>query len=90
MTVQEIINTVQSLPLNEQEKVLKALQGSLQRKTKLQQTVISEDDIETLLLAKGIISEIPKRVPDDEEENYEPITVKGQPLSEVILENRKQ
>jgi hypothetical protein len=88
-TTQEIIKTVQKLPLSEQEKVLEALQGSLQRKTKLRPEV-TEDDVEKLLLAEGVISEIPNRSPDDEEETYEPITVKGNPLSEMILENREQ
>jgi hypothetical protein len=88
-TTQEIIKNVQRLPVSEQEKVLEALQGSLQRKTKLRPAV-SEDDVEKLLLAEGIISEIPERLPDDEEETYEPITVKGKPVSEIILENREQ
>jgi hypothetical protein len=88
-TTQEIIKTVQSLPVSEQQKVLRALQGSLQRKTKLRPEV-SEDDVEMLLLAEGLISEIPDRLPDDEEETYEPITVGGTPVSEMILENREQ
>jgi tetratricopeptide (TPR) repeat protein len=64
--------------------------GSLQRKSKLRPAAVSEDDVEKLLLAEGVISEIPDRSPDDEEETYEPITVKGNPLSEMILENREK
>lgn len=90
LTVQEIINTVQRLPLTEQEKVLEALQNSLQRKAALPMAAINEDEVEKLLLAKGVISEIPARLPDGEEETYKPITVKGKPLSEIILENREQ
>ena len=88
-TTQEIIKTVQNLPISEQEKVLEALQGSLQQKTTLP-TALSEDDVEELLLAEGIISEIPERLLDDEEETYEPISANGKPLSEIILENREQ
>jgi len=42
------------------------------------------------LLAEGIISEIPDRRLDDKEETYEPITLGGKPVSELILENREQ
>ena len=49
---------------------------------------INEDEVERLLLAEGITSEIPERLSDDEEESYEPIDVSGRPLSEMILEDR--
>ena len=49
----------------------------------------SEDEIEQILLAKGLISEIPKRSKDKDEETYEPIEVIGKPLSETILEERE-
>lgn len=67
------------------------MQSSLQRRTALPPPAeINEDEVEKLLLAEGIISEIPARLPDAEEETYEPITVKGKPVSEIILENREQ
>jgi hypothetical protein len=40
-------------------------------------------------VAKGIISQIPPRLPDDEEETFEPIKVSGKPLSETIIEERR-
>ena len=85
MNTQEIIKTVQSLPIGEQRRVLEVLQNNL---TAERETPISEDEIERILLAKGIISEIPERLPDDEEESYEPIEVIGKPLSETIIEER--
>lgn len=87
MNAQEIIKTVQSLPVSEQEKVLAALQGALQRKTE-PSAQASEGDVEKFLLAEGIINEIPERFAGDEEETYEPIEIKGKPLSETILEDR--
>jgi beta-N-acetylglucosaminidase len=51
-------------------------------------TNLSEDEIEQILLSKGLISEIPQHLLDAEEETYKPIKVKGQPLSEAILEER--
>ena len=56
---------------------------------KSEQRPITEDEVEQILLAKGIISEIPPRVPDDEEETFEPIEVPGKPLSETIIEERR-
>jgi hypothetical protein len=49
---------------------------------------ISEAEFEQMLLAKGIISEIPSGS-IDHEEDFEPIEVTGQPLSETILEERR-
>lgn len=89
ITTQEIIKTVQNLPISEQEQVLKALQRNLQRKAE-PRSAVSEDEVEKLLLTEGIISEIPNRLFDDEAETYDPISVKGKPLSEIILENREQ
>ena len=89
-TIQEIINTVQSLPVSEQEKVLEAVQSGLKREKNLQSLAASEDEVEKLLLDEGVISCIPERRLDDEEETYEPVTVAGQPLSEMILESREQ
>ena len=48
-----------------------------------------EEEVERILVAEGIISEIPTRLPDDEEETYEPIEVPGKPLSETIIEERR-
>ena len=50
---------------------------------------ISEDEVEQILLAEGIISGIPPRLPDEDEESYDPIEVPGKPLSETIIEERR-
>jgi hypothetical protein len=49
----------------------------------------TEDEFLQLLLAEGIISEIPPCIFDDEEENFEPIEVEGEPLSEMIIRERR-
>ena len=56
--------------------------------TKSSSNKLSEDDIEKTLLEKGVISEIPARELDFEEEVYEPFEVIGKPFSETILEDR--
>ncbi len=86
ITPQEIISTIQTFPSNVQMEIVETLQKNL-RKTS--STVQSEDEIEQILLAKGLISEIPKRVRDREEEAYSPVEVIGKPLSETIMEDRR-
>jgi hypothetical protein len=49
---------------------------------------MNEDELEKKLLEKGLISEIPKREFDAEEEKFEPIEAIGKPISETILEER--
>ena len=39
------------------------------------------------MLAEGMISHIPEGI-SDEEDDFEPIKIKGKPLSETILEDR--
>ena len=84
-TAQEIISTIQTFPVKVQKKIVRTLQKNLE---KPKSSNASEDEIEKLLLAKGLISEIPKRSKDKEEESYEPIEIIGKPLSETILEER--
>ena len=85
ITANEIISTVQTFPVSVQKKIVRTLQKNLE---KPKTSNPSEDEIEKLLLAKGLISEIPKRKQDKEEETYEPIEIIGKPLSETILEER--
>lgn len=86
MTPQEIISTVRKLPFKVQTEIIETLQKDLRKNT--DSKILSEDEIEQVLLAKGLISEIPPRLTDEDEETYKPIKVKGQPLSETILEGR--
>ena len=86
ITPQEIINRVQTFPASVQMEIVETLQNNL-RKTS--SSTPGEDEIEQILLAKGLISEIPKRVKDKEEETYSPVEVIGKPLSETILEERE-
>ena len=87
MSAQELLTEIQKLPPAEQQRLLEALERDV--KMPSERRPITEDEIEEILLAKGIISEIPPRVPDDEEETFEPIEVPGKPLSETIIEERR-
>ena len=86
MSPQELLTEIQKLPPAEQQRLLEALQRDV--KMQSDRRPITEDEVEEIL-AKGIISEIPPRVPDDEEETFEPIEVPGKPLSETIIEERR-
>lgn len=86
ITPQEIISTVQTFPASVQMEIVETLQENLRKNSS---AIPSEDQIEQILLAKGLISEIPKRSKDMEEEIYSPVKVTGKPLSETILEERQ-
>ncbi len=49
-----------------------------------------EDEFEKQLLAEGFITNIPSRDETDEEfDNFEPIEIEGEPLSEQIIRERR-
>ncbi len=89
MSAQELLAEIQKLPPEEQRRLLDALARGTDGQEPRSQQPVTEDEVEQILLAKGIISEIPARMFDDEEECYEPIEVPGKPLSETIIEERR-
>lgn len=86
-TPKEIISTIKTFPVSVQEEIVKTLQKDLEKKPLSEN--LTEDEIEHILLSKGVISEIPKRINDAEEETFDPIEVEGKPLSSTILEDRE-
>ena len=89
MSTQELLAEIKKLPPAEQQRLLEAIQESGGEPMARRQP-ISEDELERVLLAKGIISSIPDRAAyTDEDEDFEPIEVEGKPLSETIIEERR-
>ena len=87
MSAQELLAEIQKLPPAEQRRLLEVLKQDAMTKSELRP--ITVDEVEQILLAKGIISEIPPLADyTDEDENFEPIEVPGKPLSETIIEER--
>lgn len=84
MTPQEIVKQVQKLPRPQQREVLEALSQNVGNQEKKE---ISEAEVAEILLEQGIISQIPSHW-NEPDEDFEPITIKGKPLSETILEDR--
>jgi hypothetical protein len=86
MTPAEVLSEIRKLPLNAQRQVLAELTEELNR---TEQAEAQEAKFVHSLLQKGIISEIPQRLPDDEfRRNFQPVTIKGEPLSETIIKER--
>jgi hypothetical protein len=86
-TAQKIISTVQTLPIQVQEEIVRTLQQNLRTRNSL--SAPDEDEIERMLLTKNLISEIPPRLKDKEEETFLPLKISGRPLSETVLEERE-
>ena len=87
MTATEVLNQIEKLPLAEKRRVLAALEEQLKR----EQSDLDSREKEFVqnLLRKGIISETPLRLPDDEfRQNFKRIEIKGEPLSETIIKER--
>jgi hypothetical protein len=93
MTPTEVLSEIQKLPLNEARQVANRLNGYLreQEQTALADEELErrEDEFEQYLLAKGIISNIPIRDETDDDDNFEPIKFEGEPLSEMIIRERR-
>ena len=85
---EQVIQTIQHLPAIEQKKVLNWLE---ENKPAIDEK-ISEEELERKVLerlwAKGLISEIPPRW-DDDDDDFEPIEIEGEPLSEMIIRERR-
>lgn len=86
-TAQEIISTVQTLPVRVQEEIVRTLQQNLDKRHS--SSAPDEDEIEKILLAKGLISEIPPRTADKDEDSYQPIKISGKPISETVIKERE-
>lgn len=87
MTPSEILNEIKRLPPEEKEKIFKSLETELQYENGGDDEEIKEREIERMLVQKGLIKGIPENWNDDDED-FEPITVTGKPLSETIIEDR--
>lgn len=88
MTPSEIINEIYKLPLPEQAEIAKNLLENSDAKGEERKPQITEEDFLKYLLAKGLITDIPKGM-TDEEDDFEPIEVEGEPLSETIIRERR-
>ena len=86
MTTTEIINEIYRLPLPEQAEIKRNLLENVKSEERKPQ--ITEEQFLQYLLAKGVITHIPAGM-TDEEDDFEPIKIEGEPLSETIIRERR-
>ena len=88
MTPMEVLSEIQKMPLMEKRKVFLELNEQLDQ---AEQTDLNAKEKKFVngLRQKGLVTEIPLRLPDDEfRRNFKRLEVKGEPLSETIIKER--
>jgi hypothetical protein len=88
MTPTEVLSEIQKMPFVEKRQVFLELNDQLDQ---AEQTDLNakEKRFVNSLRQKGLVTEIPLRLPDDEfRRNFKRIQVKGEPLSETIIKER--
>ncbi|MGI8494621.1 MAG: hypothetical protein ACR2L1_04815 [Pyrinomonadaceae bacterium] len=86
MTTTEILNEIYRLPINQRKEIKEKLSKDL--KDNVEPTPqISEKEFLQKLLEEGFISHIPEGI-TDEEDDFEPIEIEGEPISETIIRDR--
>ena len=88
MTQQEIVNEINKLPHAVWESIKETVDKV--RKNGESKPQITEEEVNKILFAEGIIGNIPDLSKwTDEDEDWEPIEVLGEPLSEMIIRERR-
>lgn len=58
--------------------------------TGMKKSTSSEEEVQHILFERGVIGNIPSAVDyTDEDDDFEPIEIKGKPLSETVIEERR-
>lgn len=83
-----IQDKVNALPSDLQEEVLRYVERLASANRKIRETAL-ETEVASRLLAKGVISEISEKMSDEEDAEFELITIEGEPLSETIIRERR-
>jgi hypothetical protein len=92
MTGTEILRAIQKLPLTEQRALIAQLNQALPAAAPAEEAnelERREREFELAMLAEGFFAHIPAHPMTDEEfDEYEPIEIEGEPLSEQIIRER--
>jgi hypothetical protein len=88
MTETEILTEIRHLPLSGKKNVFNALAVELKPKNDISEEERLEQEVDQMLISRGLMREIPLGMTDDEE-YFEPISTTGRPLSEIIIEERR-
>jgi len=88
VTVEQIVNEVQTLSAEDLRKVRSVVDSILE--TKEAKPQMTEEEFEQYLYEKGIIGKPPPPITDfSRYENYQRVTVEGEPISETIIRERR-
>ncbi len=88
VTVEQIVNEVQTLSAEDLRKVRNAVDSILE--TKETEPPMTEQEFAQYLYEKGVIGKPPPPLTDfSRYENYQPVKVEGEPVSETIIEERR-
>ena len=87
MTPQEILKEIYKLPAAEQDQITESLLENNKRNIRSTPGMSREEFLQHLF-DKNLITHIPKDL-DDEDDNFEPIEIEGEPLSETIIRERR-
>ena len=83
MTTTEILNEIYRLPINEQTDIKKSLLDKTETKDD-----ISTTELWQKLFEEGLITHVPNGV-SDEDDDFEPVEITGEPISETIIRERR-
>lgn len=88
VTVEQIENEVKQLSAENLRKVRALVNSLLEEKEK--KPMMTEEEFEQHLAEEGFITEYKPPIKDfSRYENYEPVTVTGEPISEIIVKERR-
>ena len=88
VTIEQIEREVKMLSEKDLGKVRELVDSLLERKES--KPTMTEEEFEQHLYEKGIIGKPPPPITDfSRYENYERVTIKGKPISETIIEERR-
>ena len=88
VSLDTVIQEVRALSADEQRKVKELVDSLLREATEQSEASRTQDLLQQRMLERGAISEVPLR-DASQYEDFEPIEVKGKPLSEIIIEERR-
>ncbi|MDQ3748622.1 MAG: hypothetical protein M3367_06375 [Acidobacteriota bacterium] len=88
VTIEQIEHKVKTLSAEDLRKVRELVDSLLEKKESKPQ--MTEEEFERHLYEKGIISEVKPSITDfSRYDDYQPITVTGEPISETIIKERR-
>ena len=93
-TVEEIVNAVRDLPPQEQAEVKRRIEGLLPQSDQVDAPNESlqgdlDQRVQRALYEAGLVREIKPPITDPTPYRREPIAIKGKPLSETVIEERR-